>query len=103
MIHEELNQARIEQKTAAKSLNAKERAKLFDSLKGSKYTLLKAEDKLSDRQKEKLEKLKEASPLVRMMHSLKEEFHVVFKNSKVLLFLTNQLILMSLLPNPYYS
>lgn len=82
MIHEELNQARIEQKRAAKSLKAKERVKLFDSLKGSKYTLLKAEDKLSNRQKEKLQKVKEASPLVRMMHSLKEEFHVVFENSK---------------------
>ncbi|MFL9456742.1 hypothetical protein AB0759_02015 [Scytonema tolypothrichoides VB-61278_2] len=51
MIHKELNQARIEQKTAAKSLKTKERAKLFYSLKGSKYTLLKAEDKLSNKQK----------------------------------------------------
>lgn len=82
MIHEELNQARVEQKTAAKSLNAKERAKLFDSFKGSKYTLLKAEDKLSDRQKEKLEKVKSASPLVGIMHFLKEEFHAIFENSK---------------------
>jgi transposase len=39
MIHEELNQARIEQKKAASSLKAKERAKLLESLKGSKYTL----------------------------------------------------------------
>ena len=103
MIHEELNQARIEQKTAAKSLNAKERAKLFDSLKGSKYTLLKAEDKLSDRQKEKLEKLKEASPLVRMMHSLKEEFHVVFKNSKDWAEGTLKLIDWLKKAEPYYS
>jgi transposase len=49
MIHEELNQARIEQKNAAKSLNAQEREKIFGSLKGSKYTLLKAEEKLSNR------------------------------------------------------
>ncbi|MEG5062012.1 ISL3 family transposase, partial [Microcoleus sp. A2-C5] len=48
MIHEELNQSRIEQKKAALSLKAKEKAKLLDSLKGSKYTLLKAENKLSD-------------------------------------------------------
>jgi transposase len=33
MIHEELNQARIEQKNAAKSLNAQEREKIFGSLK----------------------------------------------------------------------
>jgi transposase len=82
MIHEELNQARIEQKATAKFLNAKDRAKLFDSLKGSKYTLLKAEIKLNKRQKEKLEKVKEASPMVGMMHELKEDFHAIFENSK---------------------
>ncbi|MGK7874786.1 MAG: ISL3 family transposase, partial [Xenococcaceae cyanobacterium] len=75
MVHQELNQARIEQKKAAESLNAKERAKLFDGLKGSKYTLLKSVEKLSNQQKEKLEKVKEASPLVGIMHSLKEELH----------------------------
>ena len=46
MIHGELNQARIDQKKTAESLNVKERAKVFGSLKGSKYTLLKAEHKL---------------------------------------------------------
>ena len=56
MLHDELNQqARIAaQKKAAKSLKIKEKTKLLDSLKGSKYTLLKTEDKLSDEQKEKL-------------------------------------------------
>ena len=39
MLHEELNQTRIAQKKAAESLKIKERAKLFNSLKGSKYTL----------------------------------------------------------------
>ena len=62
MIHEELNQARISQKQMAKSLNLQERAKLFDGLKGSKYTLLKAENQLTIQQKEKLEQVKEASP-----------------------------------------
>ena len=37
MIHEELNQARIDQKKVAESLNVKQRSKLFGSLKGSKY------------------------------------------------------------------
>ena len=46
IVHEELNQARIDQKKTAESLNVKERAKVFGSLKGSKYTLLKAENKL---------------------------------------------------------
>ena len=51
MIHEELNQARIEKKKAASSLKAKERAKLLESLKGSKYTLLNAENNLSRQKK----------------------------------------------------
>jgi len=51
IVYEELNQARIDQKKTAESLNVKERAKVFGSLKGSKYTLLKAEKKLSQKQK----------------------------------------------------
>ncbi len=51
MIHEELNQARIDQKEVAQSLNVKEKVKLFSSLKGSKYILLKAEQNLSPPQK----------------------------------------------------
>ena len=43
IVHEELNPARIEQKKTAELLKVNERAKLFGSLKGSKYTLLKAE------------------------------------------------------------
>jgi len=51
IVHEELNQAIIDQNETASSLNAKERAKVFGSLKGSKYTLLKAENKLSNKHK----------------------------------------------------
>ena len=82
MLHEELNQARIAQKKAAESLQIKERAKLFNSLKGSKYTLLKAEDNLSNKQKQKLKQVKEASPLIGIMHELKEEFRFLFEHSK---------------------
>ncbi|MBD3562177.1 ISL3 family transposase, partial [Planktothrix sp. FACHB-1355] len=39
--------------------------------------LLKAENKLSSQQK-KLEQVKGASPLVEVMHSLKEELHQIF-------------------------
>ena len=62
MVHEELNRARIDQKKTAESLNTQEKARLFASFKGSKYILLKAEVNLSQKQKEKLLKLKEASP-----------------------------------------
>lgn len=82
IVHEELNQARIDQKQTATLLNAKEKSKLFTSLKGSKYTLLKGANKLSPKQKEKLKEVTEASPLVGMMHSLKEEFHQIFEESQ---------------------
>jgi transposase len=85
MIHEELNQATIEQKKSASSLKAKERAKFLESLKGSKYTLLlKAENGLSSQQKINLKQVKDASPLVENMQSLKEEFHSLFEKSIVI-------------------
>ena len=70
------------QKKTAEALKVTERAKLFTSLKGSKYILLKGAVKLSNKQKEKLNQVKEASPLVGIMHSLKEEFHYLFEKSK---------------------
>ncbi|WP_407890519.1 transposase [Scytonema sp. NUACC26] len=47
IIHEELNQARITEKKTALELNVEDREKIFDSLKGNKFTILKAEDKLT--------------------------------------------------------
>jgi transposase len=82
LINEELNSARIQQKKTAEALETKERAKLFGSLKGSKYILLKTEESLSEKQKEKLSILKEASPYLGRMHDLKEEFINLFDLSK---------------------
>jgi transposase len=58
IVHEELNQARIYQKKTASSLKVKTKAQVFGSLKGSKYTLLKVEKKLSKKQKQKLKEVK---------------------------------------------
>lgn len=82
LLHEEVNRVRIEQKKTAESLKLKEREKLFASLKGSKYVLLKREDNLKQEQKEKLLKLKEASAFIKVVHELKEEFTEIFDNSK---------------------
>lgn len=46
IVQSKLNQAIIDQNKTASSLNLKERAQVFWSWKGSKYTLLKAEHKL---------------------------------------------------------
>ncbi|TWH39528.1 ISL3 family transposase [Dulcicalothrix desertica] len=82
VIHQELNQARIDEKKTALELNVESREKVFDSLKGNKFTLLKAESELTDKQKDKLDKIREASPLLGTMHSLKEEFRNIFDNSE---------------------
>jgi len=103
IVHEELNQARINQKKTAESLNIKKRAKLFDSLKGSKYTLLKAEQNLSQKHKDKLLKVKDASPALAIMHSLKEEFHFLFENSQDLGQGTLELIDWLKKAEPYYQ
>nr|WP_013325581.1 ISL3 family transposase [Gloeothece verrucosa]ADN18455.1 transposase IS204/IS1001/IS1096/IS1165 family protein [Gloeothece verrucosa PCC 7822] len=84
MVQEELNQARIDQKKVAESLNIKKRASLFNSLKGGKYILLKTQKDLSNQQTEKLKEIKEASPHVAIMHELKEEFRLIFENRKSL-------------------
>jgi transposase len=103
MVHEELNHARVDQKKTAEALNTKEKCKIFTGLKGSKYILLKAEANLSDKQKEKLEQVKEASPLVAMMHRLKEEFHSLFEDSKNLGTGTLELIDWLNKAEPYYK
>lgn len=82
IVHNELNQARIEQKKIAASLEKEEREKIFNSLKGNKYTLLKAEKDLTESQKKKLEMIRDASPLIAAMHGLKEEFTSLFEESK---------------------
>ena len=58
MIHEGLNQAIIDEKKASSSLKLKEKAKLLDTLKGSKYILLKAEKDWASEQKLKLKHVK---------------------------------------------
>ncbi|GAA6615608.1 transposase [Scytonema sp. NUACC26] len=120
IIHEELNQARIAEKKTASELKVEDREKIFDSLKGNKFTILKAEDKLTthcpqkkgepsnpfiyrgvvqdipnkvppfstcktpvtDKQKIKLDASLIASPLIAIMHSLKEEFRDLFDTNE---------------------
>jgi transposase len=82
LLNEELNQGRIDQKKTAESLEIEPRKKLFNSLKGCKYVLLKRESNLKKEQKKKLLEVKEASPVIGVMHELKEEFTKIFEESK---------------------
>jgi transposase len=82
ILHQELNQGRIEQKKTAESLEAKPREKLFSTFKGGKYILLKKEKDLNDKQKQKLSDMKNASATIEVMHQLKEEFSLIFDSSQ---------------------
>ena len=82
ILHEELNQERIEQKKTAEALGIKEKAQLLSTLKGTKYILLKREENLSERAKEKLSYLKQVSASLQIKHELKEEFTLIFDQSK---------------------
>ncbi|MFB2917266.1 MULTISPECIES: transposase [Aerosakkonema] len=64
--------------------------------------LLKAEPNLSSKQKKKLLDVKTASPLVGIMHSLKEEFSMLFENSDSLGEGTLELIDWLKRAEPYY-
>jgi transposase len=72
-------------------------------LKGSKYTLLKAEDNLSNKQKQKLKQVKEASPLIGIMQELKEELRFLFEPSQNLGEGTLELIDWLKKAQPYYK
>lgn len=103
IIHEELNRARIAEKKTASELKSPEREKVFESLKGNKFPILKAENHLTEKQKSKLDKIKEASPLIAIMHDLKEDFHNVFELNKDLETGTLELINWLKKAEPYYQ
>ena len=103
LVHEELNRAGIAENKIASELNAPERKKVFESLKGNKFTILKAENKLTEKQKDKLNRIKQASPLIARMHSLKEDFHNLFEDNKNVVTGTLELINWLKKAEPYYQ
>ncbi|MEM9213313.1 MAG: ISL3 family transposase [Cyanobacteria bacterium P01_F01_bin.150] len=81
IINDELNDARIvEKKNLKKIKNEKERERLKDILKGSKYALLKSEENLTDKQKSKLKEVKDEFPLLAKMHQQREDFRGIFND-----------------------
>jgi transposase len=79
---EERRKATAEVKKARSKAKKKEKEEIENVLKGSKYPLLKNEIDLLNEQKEKLEKVKEVSPILEQMHNLKEEFRTIFEKSQ---------------------
>jgi transposase len=82
-INEELDSQRKEEVSKAKKIRRKaEREKVVKGLKKSKYILLKNQEELNEEQKEKLEEVKNLSPILAEMHELKEQFREIFETSK---------------------
>jgi transposase len=68
------------EKKAATSLdNQSEKKRILEALNKSKYSLLKNEHSLNEKQKEKLKSVQDVSPKLAKMHVLKEEFRDIFK------------------------
>lgn len=82
LVNEELNLARNRIKKANESnpdISEKERIKTV--LKQSKYALIKPEENLTEKQKLKLEEIKNNIPLLARMHQQKEEFRAIFEET----------------------
>jgi transposase len=83
LLNDELDEQRKTEKRAAKKITKKaERERVLKGLTGSKYALLKNEEELTERQREKLAEVSEVSPTLAEMHRLKEEFRDIFEESK---------------------
>lgn len=82
-INEELDQQRKTTKRAAqKEKSKKNKEKILSVLSKSKYALLKNECNLNEKQKEKLEQVKEVCPVLGKMQELKEKFREIFEQEQ---------------------
>ena len=78
-VNNELDTARKAQKKEASQLkNKPDSERVLAGLTKSKYSLLKNEGDLTEPQKDKLESVKNVSPILAKMHMLKEEFRNIF-------------------------
>lgn len=84
IVNQDLNAARIAlRKANEEDLNEVERKRVEAALKQSKYALLKPEENLTEKQKERLEKIREVVPSLAQMHEQKEAFRDIFENQKI--------------------
>jgi transposase len=83
LVSNELNSAILNEKKASESVTDEPKKKqIKEALKQSKYAILKPEERLTETQKQKLEEVKKASPLLAEMHQQKEEFRNIFETAK---------------------
>ncbi len=82
-VNDELDTMRKAEKKAAMSLdNKSEKERILEALNKSKYSLIKNEDSLNEKQREKLKSVQEVSPNLAKMHAFKEQFREIFETTK---------------------
>lgn len=83
LVNDELNRARNAEKRRISALKDTPKKKELESIfKESKYALLKPEENLTEKQKIKLEEVKNAFPEIAKMHRQKEAFRNIFNDAK---------------------
>jgi len=81
-VNDELDAMRKSEKRAAISLEDKsEKDRILEGLNKSKYSFIKNEESLNEKQKEKLKAAQEVSPVLAEMHKLKEDFRDILEST----------------------
>nr|WP_198406128.1 ISL3 family transposase [Thermostichus lividus] len=83
IVNQELDKARQSIcKANEQTVNEVKKAQIAAALKQSKYALLKPEENLTQKQKAKLEEIREVVPSLARMHQEKESFRAIFEQAK---------------------
>lgn len=83
LVNQDLDAARKAiQKANQERVEGVEKARIAAVLKRSKYALLKAEEDLTEKQRAKLEEIRETLPSLAQMHQQKEGFRAIFEKAK---------------------
>jgi transposase len=83
IVNQDLDTAlKILRKAAQENVDEVEKRQIEAALKQSKYALLKPEEKLTQKQKAKLEEIRNVLPSLAEMHQQKEEFRRIFEPAK---------------------
>jgi transposase len=84
LVDAELNRARNAEKEAISEIKDDvQKEELQAVLKDSKYAILKPEEQLTEKQKIKLEEVKQTFPKLAEMHRQKEVFRSIFEERKI--------------------
>lgn len=83
LVNEELNRARNAEKKAVNEVEDEgKKEELQAVLKDSKYAVLKPEERLTEKQKIKLQEVKQTFPKLAEMHRQKEAFRSIFEDAE---------------------